>query len=159
MSRLLFCHGLESGPRGSKFKALSAAGFDVEAPDFRGLNLNERVVKLKNLLLGKPPAVIVGSSYGGAVAACVAMALPVKALVLCAPALGRDEAPINKLVWENGPPTTVIHGTLDDVCAIEHSRELAQHEEVSLVTTEDGHRLGNSLELIVEATRAYLEGS
>ncbi len=45
---IIFAHGLEGTPNGSKIQALRASGFEVLAPDFQGMVLSERVA-----LLGK----------------------------------------------------------------------------------------------------------
>ena len=45
---IIFAHGLEGSPNGSKIQALRNAGFDVNAPDFQGMDLAQRV----HLLLG-----------------------------------------------------------------------------------------------------------
>ena len=49
---VIFCHGLEGGPHGSKYQALVAAGLEVVAPDFQGQDLAARVATLSP---GTPP--------------------------------------------------------------------------------------------------------
>ncbi|MBU49822.1 MAG: hypothetical protein CL920_14105, partial [Deltaproteobacteria bacterium] len=100
MPEVVFCHGLESAPHGRKYQALKEAGVDVVAPDFQGMDLNQRVEKLVTFLdeLDVLP-VLVGSSYGGITAVLAAQLLDargktVPAMVLCAPALGRKEPPV-----------------------------------------------------------------
>lgn len=39
--RVLFLHGKESGPHGSKYVALKDAGHQVTSPDLTGLDLNQ----------------------------------------------------------------------------------------------------------------------
>src|SRR5258708_36822475 len=89
---VVFSHGKESGPWGSKIKAMAAVvpshGWAVESVDYRGLDdPGDRVRKL--LGVGKElkePLVLVGSSMGGHVAAAAAGGLGGHGLVLLAPA-------------------------------------------------------------------------
>ena len=40
---IIFAHGMEGSPNGSKIRSLREAGFEVLAPDFQGMPLEERV--------------------------------------------------------------------------------------------------------------------
>ena len=42
---IIFAHGLEGSPNGSKIQTLRNSGIEVIAPDFQGLPLIERVVQ------------------------------------------------------------------------------------------------------------------
>ena len=92
MSIVVFSHGKESGPWGSKITAMAAVARDlslnVESVDYRGMdNPVERVKKLIGLGAAlKAPVVLVGSSMGGHVSAAAAGALGARALFLLAPA-------------------------------------------------------------------------
>ena len=105
---------------------------------------------------------VVGSSYGGITALCSAMQHyaaggTLAGLVLCAPALGRDEPPANAMTLQAPVTTVIIHGTGDDVVPIEVSRKLAARDErVTLIEVDDGHRLAGSLDLLVEQVRQML---
>jgi pimeloyl-ACP methyl ester carboxylesterase len=141
MTKVLFCHGLESGPHGSKYRALVAAGYDVIAPDCRGMmDLAQRVAIVAPILVAEKP-LVVGSSFGGIVAILAALETRVKlpGMVLCAPALERANVPLETLVVPN--PVTIIHGRNDTVIPIE------------LVEVEDDHFLANCDEEILEALR------
>ena len=72
---IIFAHGLEGSPNGSKIRALREAGFDVIAPDFQGMVLAERVILLQQVCQEHREAkpVLAGSSYGGLTASIVAM--------------------------------------------------------------------------------------
>lgn len=149
---IVFCHGLESGPWGRKSVGLRDAGFDVEAIDFRGQDLDQRVATLTAALRGRRDQVIVGSSFGGITAVLAAMQLPetVGALVLCAPALRHGGADLRAVA-----PTSIIHGTRDDVVPIETSRAFAAaNPGVELVEVDDDHRLEASLPRIVDLVTA-----
>ena len=150
---ILFCHGLESGPHGAKYHALTDAGLDVQAPDFRGEDLSTRVTHLQRLLgqLESPP-LLVGSSFGGITAVLAAMGSgAVRGLVLCAPALALADT-----VLAVAAPTVIIHGTRDEVCPIALSREYAAADGVRLIEVDDDHRLARSLDRIVAEVRAAI---
>lgn len=159
---ILFCHGLESGPVGRKVLALRAAGLAIEAPDFRGMALAERVAKVRELLRAHDGAVVIGSSYGGATAIYAAMEHveaggAVRALVLCAPALMRGEPPASERPAYAPAPTVIIHGTRDDVVPIAVSRELAARDaRVELIEVDDDHRLSASDGLLIATVRRFV---
>lgn len=160
---ILFCHGLESAPHGRKYHALRAAGMDVLAPDFRGMNLAARVDALCDILQTSEPCVIVGSSYGGIAAVCATMRLEepgniVAGMLLCAPALASAEAPATTIRLRACVPTIIIHGTRDAVVPIDLSRDFAaaHPDEVELIEVDDQHDLSSSLHAIVRAARSLL---
>lgn len=159
---LFFCHGLETGPHGRKYQALAAAGLSPIAPDFRGMALAARVAVLRPLLEASPGAVVVGSSYGGITALCAAIQVvdaggSIGGLVLCAPALGRREPPANQLVLRAPAPTTIIHGTRDEIVPIAVSRDFVRaNPTAQLIEVDDEHRLAEALPLVVDATRAMI---
>ena len=111
---IIFAHGLEGTPNGSKIQALRASGFEVLAPDFQGMVLSERVALLEKICeqhANKKP-ILAGSSYGGLTAAIIAMRMPHQftGLLLCAPALHLKEDPVDAetiLVAPNGMPTVI----------------------------------------------------
>jgi pimeloyl-ACP methyl ester carboxylesterase len=156
---VVFCHGLEGSPQGRKAQALRAAGLDVVAPDFSGMNLAARVAALLPELAAHDGCVLVGSSYGGLAALCGAV-LHVRAggrvrgLVLCAPALILHEPPADALDLTPPCPTILIHGRRDElipVAAIE--AYAAAHPAVRLELVDDAHVLAGSLDRIVAAAR------
>lgn len=159
---VFFCHGLESAPRGRKYDALTAAGVQVSAPDFRGMNLAARVDTLLPILADSPPALVIGSSYGGITALCAAILHArngggLAGLILCAPALGHTEPPADRLELRAPVPTTVLHGLQDDVVPITVSRDFAARDpQVDLIEVEDGHTLAHSLDLLVDLVKKQL---
>ena len=136
-----FAHGLESSPQGDKARYL-ANHFDSVTPTMDTSDF-ESCVKLQAAELAKRPAdVLVGSSFGGAVAlALVTRALYVGPTLLLAPAhrhYGVDE------MIPFGVPVLIVHGTRDAVVAIDGSRALAGTGTVGLVRlveVDDEHRL------------------
>lgn len=156
---VLFCHGLESGPQGSKYEALKNAGFDVIAPDCRGMSLLERVELVTEILKEHRP-LVVGSSYGGITAVLAAERAGVRlpGMVLCAPALEVAEAPNDAPnTLQALCPTTIIHGKHDDVILTEVSYRFARRNvEVGLVLVDDDHRLNESCEVMVRELQALV---
>ena len=161
---IIFAHGLEGTPNGSKIQALRAAGFEVLAPDFQGMILSERVTLLENICnehRDKKP-LLAGSSYGGLTAAIIAMRLPEQfsGLLLCAPALHLKEDPVSEdmiLVAPKGMPTVIIHGIGDDVVPISCSLEYAERSGSDILQfhkVDDGHRLSESHSSIIEGANA-----
>jgi pimeloyl-ACP methyl ester carboxylesterase len=150
--RVLFCHGLESGPVGSKYQALVDAGYEVIAPDCRGMTLKERVAVIAPILKEFRPYVV-GSSYGGITAVLAGMEAGVQlpGLVLCAPALERQEEPNDPSTLALVGPTVIVHGVEDAVIPIEVSRRYAARTGAKLVEVADGHRLENSMGAILSA--------
>jgi pimeloyl-ACP methyl ester carboxylesterase len=154
-TKVVFCHGLESAPQGKKFRALVEAGYDVVAPDCQGLVLLERVDLVRRVVQGyAEPPLLVGSSYGGLTALVAAAELAgrgivVPGLVLCAPALDLSEPPVDTTPIRVVAPTTIIHGTRDDVVPISVSREFASRHQVELIEVDDDHRLAESLDVLV----------
>ena len=157
-TKILFCHGLESGPHGTKYQALVEAGYEVIAPDCQGMGLQERVTVVTELLKTHKPFVV-GSSYGGltAVLAAEAAGVVLPGMLLCAPALEREEAP-NKAPHELKAhcPTTIVHGQDDEVIPLAVSERFAARTGAKLVVVEDGHRLGQACGRIVEELAALV---
>ena len=155
---ILFAHGLEGSPQGTKVRFLRDAGLDLEAPDLRGLPLAERVAKIE-ALGASGGMLLAGSSYGGLTAAIVAARHPDRFTGLCllAPALLLAEPPHepDSLAAPPELPTIVIHGRQDDVCPIDGSLRYVERSggPVELLEVEDGHRLVESLPVILEALR------
>ncbi len=158
--RILFAHGLESGPIGRKSQALIDAGYEVIAPDCRGLGLAQRVpLILEALTSAERPPLLVGSSFGG-IAGLVAALLAAKrgvvvpGIVLCAPALMLPPPPDTVQGLGCPAPTIVVHGRRDEVIPIEVSRTFAREHGAELREVDDDHGLGHAgLGVILEAVR------
>ena len=151
---VIFLHGLESGPHGSKYQALGAAGWTVTAPDCEGVaDVQDRVKSaLEALEAAKGPVVIVGSSFGGLAAvllycevAGTPLAEKVVGCVLCAPALHRGEADAIPGMHTN---TLILHGREDDIVPLSSSLVFAGKHDLSVIETDDGHRLLRCVEAV-----------
>lgn len=150
---IFFFHGLESGPHGSKYRALSEH-FEVESPDFQGMDIDERLEKALGLTAEMTDLIIVGSSFGGLLAALLYARAPgrIFGYVLAAPALTRaadlSAMPSNAVV---------VHGVHDDVVPLEPVKAICARHGVDLIEVDDGHRLADSIDLLIEHTRLLVE--
>ena len=162
MFPIVFAHGLEGSPEGRKIQHLRSKGFDVSAPDGRGLSLVDRLVGLEEATRSGG-ILLAGSSYGGLAAAHLASAHPARfvGLLLMAPALHHSEYPVedaSELRPPNGVPTVVIHGNRDAIVPIDVSRRYCGYG-ATYIETDDDHRLVHSLNQITDAVEQLLKGS
>jgi predicted peptidase len=158
--QIVFLHGLESGPRGSKFQSLAAAFANVTAPDTEGvLDVDERLRCIEEALAGQQRLLLIGSSFGGLMACLFADRHPdrVAASVLLAPALHDRTAQWVSTISRVPERCVIIHGVGDSVVPIAASRVFAKQFELELVEVDDGHRLANSHDRIIASTRRLLE--
>jgi pimeloyl-ACP methyl ester carboxylesterase len=111
----VFIHGLESSGSGTKGSFFSKKYKGMSTEDFKG-SLEERMAKLEKLLLDKTDLILVGSSYGGLMAALYTCDHPetVKKLILLAPALDLPDFDrcLDKRIEV---PAELFHGWGDDV--------------------------------------------
>jgi pimeloyl-ACP methyl ester carboxylesterase len=125
-SRLLFIHGLYGSSQGVKATLLREQYPGVLTPDFAG-SLDERMASLESVLAEKEGWTLVGSSFGGLMAALYTCRHPtrVRKQVLLAPALvwpdfaQEPPAPV-------GVPTVIYHGTRDELIPLQHVQALAE---------------------------------
>ena len=84
----LFLHGLDSSSGGTKGRFFTENFPDIIAPDFTG-SLQDRMQALETICRGLDRLTLIGSSFGGLMATCFAIAHPerVQRLILLAPAL------------------------------------------------------------------------
>ncbi len=138
-----FIHGLESSSQGTKGLFFKEKFPDMIIEDFSG-PFEKRMDTLNHLLLKKKELILVGSSYGGLMAAVYTFnnATKVRKLILLAPALNLEEFKpyLNK---KSNIPVTIFHGRHDDVVPPESVHDIArkvftdlQHDMV-----EDDHSL------------------
>lgn len=162
-ARVLFAHGQESGPDGSKIRALSevARGQDLEvvSPDFRDLreDPDARVDRLFERY-GEDLAdtVLVGSSMGGYVVAVAASRVPVAGLFLLAPALYTGGRYGVTEYQPKAPLVEVVHGLGDTVIPPENSIRFARDGNHALHLLPGGHRLQDPLPVIEELFESFL---
>jgi pimeloyl-ACP methyl ester carboxylesterase len=142
----VFIHGLESSSRGTKAMFFKRRYADMIVEDFHG-TLDQRMGKLSDLLADNPSLIMVGSSFGGLMAAIFAMENPnrVKKLILLAPALTfPDFEPY--LHHRIEIPVTVYHGKKDDVVPTAPTYEVARKifGNLAFNAVDDDHMLSKT---------------
>jgi len=112
---LVFIHGLESTSQGTKGQFFRKYFPQMIVEDYSG-NFNERMQKMAELIDGKDNLILVGSSYGGLMAAQYALQNEnrVRKMILLAPALMLPEFTPGADRQLN-IPVTIYHGTEDDI--------------------------------------------
>lgn len=153
MPAVYFSHGQESGPWGSKIKAMAetagALGCRAESVDYRGIaDPSERVDKLiaecRNVA---EPLVLVGSSMGAHVATAAAPAVGAVGLFVLAPAYYIEEY---ETLTPPAPdiPIAIVHGWRDDVVPVENSIRFARQCHATLHLVDGDHRLADNIDEI-----------
>jgi pimeloyl-ACP methyl ester carboxylesterase len=160
-STVVFSHGKESGPWGSKITAMAAVvrdlGLAVESVDYRGLDdPGDRVRKLVGLKQQlKEPVVLVGSSMGGHVAAAAARDLDARGLFLLAPAFymaGYEQYTPQDVAC----PTAIVHGWHDVIVPVGNSIRWAREHAATLHVLNSDHRLEDRIDAVCVLLRAFL---
>ena len=158
---IIFSHGKDSEPWGSKITVLAAcardAGFGVESVDYRSTNDPlERVNMLLNF--AKPlhaQPILVGSSLGGHVATAASIELQARGLFLMAPAFympGYEQ-------YTPQParcPITIVHGWNDDIVPIDNSIRYAREHRATLHAIDADHRMTARLDMIAGYFKLFL---
>jgi len=146
----VFVHGLESTGRGTKGMYFRERYPDMIIEDYTG-SLAARLIKLEADLGGKTELILVGSSYGGLMAAIYACRHPdrIRRLVLLAPAINLDEfTPYRGRTLTC--PVHLYHGRRDDVVPPEEVRPVAEAVFANLHyhLVEDDHSLHDNFPLL-----------
>jgi predicted esterase len=158
---VLFAHGKESGPWGSKMKHLAQIaeqfGANVLSPDYSALqNPDARVQHLLSLPLAPhSKLILVGSSMGGYVSTVASETLKPAGLFLMAPAFYLEgysnQAPIS-----HAKHTMIVTGWQDEVIPAEFSIRFAQQYRAELHLLDGDHRLKSVLPRVGELFAAFL---
>ena len=142
-SYLIFLHGLEGTSQGVKATLLRRLFPGMLTPDFSG-SLEERMATLKPILGDQEIWTIVGSSFGGLMAALFTCQCPlqVRKLVLLAPALILPQFASSNLTPVN-VPTIIYHGRQDKIIPLEPTRRLAYQvfQNLDFHEVDDDHGL------------------
>jgi len=158
---VVFSHGKESGPWGSKITAMAAVVRDLEAAvesvDYRGLDdPADRVRKLVGIGAElRAPLVLVGSSMGGHVSAAAASRLQARGVFLLAPAFympGYEEYTPQDVAC----PTAIVHGWHDVIVPVENSIRWAREHQAALHLLDSDHRLEDQIAAICVLLREFL---
>jgi pimeloyl-ACP methyl ester carboxylesterase len=164
-SRLIYLHGLESDSNSGKAHQFREWFPGMVTPNFKG-EFEERMTQLQLILEPSRrvdlensashetlrdglPWTIIGSSFGGLMGTVYTCKNPtrVRKLILLAPALLREPFGSFLDLQPVSVPTTIIHGTQDDVVPLESAREVAQtlFTNLNYIIVDDDHRLHKTL--------------
>lgn len=148
--RLIFIHGLEGTSQGEKARLLRSIFPAILTPDFSG-SLDVRLESLRSILGDEKGWRIIGSSFGGLMAAIFACERPaqVEQLILLAPALlwpdfaASPPAPVDM-------PAIIYHGTQDRIIPLQPTKELAYKifRNLDFRTVHDDHGLYKTVHAI-----------
>jgi pimeloyl-ACP methyl ester carboxylesterase len=153
MSIVIFSHGQESGPWGTKIRAMAERvrelGFDADSVDYQGMaDPAERVDKLiAHCAPIDEPIVLVGSSMGGHVATAAADHIGAVGLFVLAPAF---YMPDFEALTPPAPamPIVIVHGWNDDIVPVENSIRYASECKATLHVVDGDHRLTANIDEI-----------
>jgi alpha/beta superfamily hydrolase len=158
---VLFAHGKESGPLGSKMKHLvniaERHGAQVLSPDYSDLSDPQaRVERLSNMEL---PAhnrlILVGSSMGGYVSCVVSGLLKPEGLFLMAPAFGLPGYAVQHPI-PVAQHTCVVMGWQDEVVPVGGVIAFAKTHSTTLLLLDADHRLKTALPELGELFDQFL---
>jgi pimeloyl-ACP methyl ester carboxylesterase len=143
--RVQFIHGLESSPKSRKALML-AEHFDALTPAMNTGDFAACVALQRETIASFRPDLVVGSSFGGAVAVELLQRGDWRGptQLLAQAALKRGQP----CQLPDGVPIWLVHGSQDAIIDIEESRRLAASgdpECVRLIEVEDNHELRESV--------------
>jgi len=146
----VFIHGLESSSQGTKAVYFREKFPDMLIEDYTGL-LEERMARLRGLLAGKKDLLVVGSSFGGLMAAIYTCENEgsVTRLILLAPALDLPYfSPFTKK--RLAIPVWIYHGKEDDVVPPAPVERIARKvfSNLSYHLVDDDHSLHRTFPLM-----------
>ena len=162
MTTVIFSHGQESGPWGTKIRAMAelvrSMGCEADSIDYQGIaDPTARVDKLVAECGGmEDTLVLVGSSMGGHVATAGAAVLGAAGLFVLAPAY---YMPGYEKLTPRPPelPIAIVHGWRDDVVPVENIIRFAASCNAELHVIDGGHRLTENIGEINYYLRRFIE--
>ena len=161
MTTVIFSHGQESGPWGSKIRAMAelvrGMGCEADSIDYQGIaDPTERVEKCVRECAGiEDRLVLVGSSMGGHVATAAAARTRADGLFVLAPAYYMEG--YEGLTPEPPAiPICILHGWHDDIVPVENSIRYARNCNATLHIVDGDHRLTANIDEINEYLRHFL---
>lgn len=162
MTTVVFSHGQESGPWGTKIRAMAelvkSMGCTTESIDYQGIaDPTERVTKcVRECAQFDDQLVLVGSSMGGHVATAAAREVGAAGLFVLAPAYFMEG--LEELTPTPPPvPICIVHGWRDDIVPVDNSIRFARACSATLHIVDGDHRLTANIEVINEYLRRFVE--
>jgi len=159
--KLIFSHGLESGPWGYKIKRLAVVAerhnLVVDSIDYTDtMDGNVRVERLVSVLEKEPgPVILIGSSLGGYVSVVASESVDTHAMFLLAPALYMPSLGKQQYV-SRSPHIEIVHGWSDDVIPVDNSIRFAREADCYLHVLSENHTLHDSIDVIERLFDAFL---
>ena len=155
---VVFSHGKESGPQGSKIRALMRV---AEQQGACTLSVNYRECADGTAIDHDAPGeadrlVLVGSSMGGYVSTVASEKLKPEGLFLLAPAFYLPGYACQDPVPRAGS-TLIVHGWGDDVVPLDHSIRFARQHHCALHLLDGDHRLNAALPAIEPLFGMFLQ--
>jgi len=157
---IIFSHGKESGPWGSKIKRLArfaeTQGFSVSSIDYTDtFDPDARVQRLIEATEQcQEPYLLVGSSMGAYVSLVAAETTHPKGVFLLAPALYLPG--YQKQSYHCEAPVTIVHGWSDELIPPENPIRFAKEHQCTLHLIDGDHRLNSSLDLVERLFGVFL---
>lgn len=141
--KLMFIHGLNGSSQGVKARLLGEAFPEMLIPDFRG-SLSERMDKLYRIIGDQDGWTLVGSSFGGLMAALAACEKRTQfdKLVLLAPALIWPD--FAEITWQPiEVPVIIYHGVDDELISLKNVQDIAERvfQNLEFNVVQDDHGL------------------
>ena len=162
MTTVIFSHGQESGPWGTKIRAMAervkSLGCQADSIDYRGIaDPTKRVAKLVlECAHIEDRLILVGSSMGGHVATAAADELGAAGVFVLAPAYYMEgyEALTPS---PSGMPICIVHGWHDGIVPAENSIRFAQGCGATLHLVDGDHRLTANIDEINEYLTYFIK--
>lgn len=160
--KILFSHGKESGPWGTKISHLAQIAreqdIELDSIDYTDtMDPDERAARLVKIIQSQPKEhfILVGSSMGGYVSMVAAEQPNVVALFLMAPALYIPGYQVHQ--YKPSPSCIhIVHGWEDEIIPHELSIRFARESECSLHLIDGDHMLNSSLHDVDRLFRLFL---
>ena len=162
MTTVIFSHGQESGPWGTKIRAMAdivkSLGCEVDSIDYQGIadptdRVNKLIADCRDI---DDQLVLVGSSMGGHVATAAATSLNAVGLFVLAPAYFmkgyEDLTPAAPNI-----PICIVHGWNDDIVPVESSIRFADACKAELHILDSDHRLTANIDEINYYLKRFIE--
>ncbi len=162
MTTVIFSHGQESGPWGTKIRAMAerarSLGCEVDSIDYQGIDdPHERVARLlREGAAVEDELILAGSSMGGYVATAAAAELGAAGLFVLAPAYYM--AGYESLTPEPPDmPICIVHGWHDDIVPADNSIRFARSCGATLHLVDGDHRLTANVDEINEYLQFFIK--
>ena len=164
MTTVIFSHGQESGPWGTKIRSMAECvrgiGCEADSIDYQGIaDPGRRVDKLlRECAHIDDRLILVGSSMGGLVATAAAAELGAAGLFVLAPAYFVDG--FEALTPPPPPiPICIVHGWHDEIVPAENSIRFAGSCSATLHLVDGDHRLTANIDEINEYLTYFISST